>query len=515
MVNVSRAQMEILVKAVDQASGPLRDVANATEGVEKSASNLNGTMQAALGALSAYAGSRGMMMLVQASEQASMQISQARFFLAGLGGDVSKNLASIQQWAVGMQKAGIAGDEYATVVGAKLANRLKSISKAQEYSNVLLRGERLGLLNAQEAANMMIRATEGNERALRFLVEQMGIAAPEFVSMQTLFEELRRRIEEGEKSMSPFASAMMQLRENIGDFAEKAGTPIAATFAKMIGAVNSAIDRFPALGEAVSAVMVVVTTALTGLGAGLGFASLLRMFGITAAAAGPWGLVIGAVIGGVVYYLAQLSTMSEDTKRIWQMVFTGLAAAAAIAAVAINAAFFAPLIALFGVLAVVTSMSIEGYELSWQGFVDYMGDTMTGLGIMWKETWGSMFSWITDQWNSIVGFVTQKVDAIVNSVTRALSAMMSLPGVSAISSAVKTVTGKRASGGPVNAGASYLVGERGPEIFTPRTSGSIVANGGGSVLVDMRGSTFIDRQAAVELGDEIIKRFKELYRIGY
>ena len=34
----------------------------------------------------------------------------------------------------------------------------------------------------------------------------------------------------------------------------------------------------------------------------------------------------------------------------------------------------------------------------------------------------------------------------------------------------------RADGGPVSAGSTYLVGERGPEIFTPRQSGSIIPN---------------------------------------
>lgn len=36
----------------------------------------------------------------------------------------------------------------------------------------------------------------------------------------------------------------------------------------------------------------------------------------------------------------------------------------------------------------------------------------------------------------------------------------------------------RASGGPVSAGSPYMVGERGPELFVPRTVGNIVPNGG-------------------------------------
>lgn len=37
--------------------------------------------------------------------------------------------------------------------------------------------------------------------------------------------------------------------------------------------------------------------------------------------------------------------------------------------------------------------------------------------------------------------------------------------------------GARANGGPVSSGKSYLVGERGPELFVPRTSGNVVPNG--------------------------------------
>jgi hypothetical protein len=49
----------------------------------------------------------------------------------------------------------------------------------------------------------------------------------------------------------------------------------------------------------------------------------------------------------------------------------------------------------------------------------------------------------------------------------------------------------RAAGGPVTAGRPYMVGERGPELFVPRVSGSIVPNhalgnaGGGPVSVSM------------------------------
>lgn len=51
----------------------------------------------------------------------------------------------------------------------------------------------------------------------------------------------------------------------------------------------------------------------------------------------------------------------------------------------------------------------------------------------------------------------------------------------------------RASGGPVSAGSPYLVGEQGPELFMPRTSGSIYPNdamgmGGANIVVNVNAS---------------------------
>ena len=68
--------------------------------------------------------------------------------------------------------------------------------------------------------------------------------------------------------------------------------------------------------------------------------------------------------------------------------------------------------------------------------------------------------------------------------------------------------GKRAMGGPVSAGSSYMVGERGPELFTPKHGGSIVPNnalGGGStnVVVNVdasRSSVQGDQAQAKQLG---------------
>lgn len=63
------------------------------------------------------------------------------------------------------------------------------------------------------------------------------------------------------------------------------------------------------------------------------------------------------------------------------------------------------------------------------------------------------------------------------------------------------LSGARANGGPVTAGGAYLVGERGPELFVPQSSGTVMANGAGftmqqTVNLDARGGDS-DRIAAM------------------
>jgi hypothetical protein len=57
---------------------------------------------------------------------------------------------------------------------------------------------------------------------------------------------------------------------------------------------------------------------------------------------------------------------------------------------------------------------------------------------------------------------------------------LTLAGISTGSnnSIVRPARGARASGGPVAGGSTYLVGEKGPELFTPTSSGNITPNGG-------------------------------------
>lgn len=68
--------------------------------------------------------------------------------------------------------------------------------------------------------------------------------------------------------------------------------------------------------------------------------------------------------------------------------------------------------------------------------------------------------------------------------------------------------GARAMGGPVSAGRAYLVGERGPELFMPSSSGRVIANGaGGAVInINMPAGSNVDRSTASQIGAAVARQ---------
>src|SRR5690606_31279507 len=66
--------------------------------------------------------------------------------------------------------------------------------------------------------------------------------------------------------------------------------------------------------------------------------------------------------------------------------------------------------------------------------------------------------------------------AVLNAVNAAAGARGGLSG--AIAAALSGFGGARADGGPVLGGGAYLVGERGPEVFSPAGAGTIEPMGG-------------------------------------
>jgi phage-related minor tail protein len=123
------------------------------------------------------------------------------------------------------------------------------------------------------------------------------------------------------------------------------------------------------------------------------------------------------------------------------------------------------------------------------GFISNMG---SAIGEWVNNTTMAISDMGTSIYDSIAGAferLTGKIGAWFSWVREKFVGLgSSIKGVFTGGDAPAPIDGARASGGPVSAGKSYLVGERGPEIFSPSASGSIIPNNraGGSVSNDNR-----------------------------
>lgn len=76
--------------------------------------------------------------------------------------------------------------------------------------------------------------------------------------------------------------------------------------------------------------------------------------------------------------------------------------------------------------------------------------------------------------------------------------------------------GGRANGGPVSAGTTYLVGERGPELFTSATSGNIIPNnkiaGGNTINITVNGA--LDSEGTARTIVDILNRSQARGSLG-
>lgn len=99
----------------------------------------------------------------------------------------------------------------------------------------------------------------------------------------------------------------------------------------------------------------------------------------------------------------------------------------------------------------------------------------------------------------VSGLVTgfSKLVSVINSVVSAVKSLIDLvrnnPLVSGISNLISsTFGGGRAAGGSVNSRTAYTVGENGPELFVPNTSGRIIPNNAGGSVVNITVNGAID-----------------------
>lgn len=119
---------------------------------------------------------------------------------------------------------------------------------------------------------------------------------------------------------------------------------------------------------------------------------------------------------------------------------------------------------------------------------------------------GGVISGLISGFSSLVGFI----DRVVSGIQNIVNLVKNNPIVKGISGVIDSVFGGgKAAGGPVTAGTTYLVGEKGPELFKPTTSGSIIPNhamGGSGATINLTVNGAIDPEGTARTIIDVLNR---------
>jgi hypothetical protein len=300
----------------------------------------------------------------------------------------------------------------------------------------------------EAVTNAMAKAQEGNAASLAKL--GIGLSAAELKTMS--MEEITAKLAEtfggqAAEKADTFAGKMDRLKVAFNEGKETVGSFVLDAITPMItGFVNNVIPTIQKLAEELGPKLTPVFQTLTGY---------IKDFVIPTFQA-IWSFItefliptIGNVLTPIIN--AMRAAFEKVTNKIGE-----------------NEEKLKPFLALLKVIA---------------GFVrDVIAPVIGKVLSTAFEIVGISISYVIDNFARLVDVV----NTAFNAIKAIVNFIKNNPLTKAIGGAIDNVFGGgRASGGPVSGGTSYLVGERGPEIFTPRSNGSIIPNramGGGTVI---------------------------------
>lgn len=132
-----------------------------------------------------------------------------------------------------------------------------------------------------------------------------------------------------------------------------------------------------------------------------------------------------------------------------------------------------------------------------QETADTLADSFKGMGEDIERSITDAVTASQLSLESLADFANSVLESIARRLT---SRFIAGPIGEAIEGGIGSIFGgERAAGGPTSAGKAYLVGERGPELFVPKTAGTVVPNGamgGGAVNVNFSFTTLDPTTAA-------------------
>ncbi|MCC6490669.1 MAG: phage tail tape measure protein [Candidatus Hydrogenedentes bacterium] len=319
-----------------------------------------------------------------------------------------------------------------------------------------------------------------------------------------------------------FSGQMEQLKNQLGDVMEQIGTALMPVLQQMAQSLVPIIEKVAAWITAnpeLTATIVKVVAVIGALMAVLGpilviLPGIVSAFGVVSAAiaaiSAPVAIAIAAIaaviaIGAVVVY--NWESISKALKKVWESIKK--------AAEFVWDALVAYFTFQVNILKKVFTALSDAFWAVFHGIADVFQWFWDVIQSVWNGVIG-IFEWAADKIMAVWDFIMGMIHAGVQGIVDAISYIAGLFGFGGgdLNVNVSPGVGARASGGPVQAGLPYIVGERGDELFVPESNGRIVnasdtaafMGGGQPINITINGANRDPREIADEVSRVLMRR---------
>lgn len=496
----SRAILELLIEAIDKASGVLEKVEGKGTALGKawqaSSTLIAGASLAAGGAVAGFAAIA--IKSAAEDEAASARMSKA---LENLSNTVGASDAEWERWTAGVDEAIAAGQRKA-FSDDEIRNSLQTLiaatgsyDEAQQRLSAaqdLARGKNISL---EQASTLLAKANEENVNVLR----RMGIVLGENATEADLLAAVQQRFagqaeEYGRSTSGQFEQAKIQL----GELTESAGSLLLPMVTRLATEGVALLEKFSGWFEANRPQ---IESALSAVGSAFTTMTGYFMTGLQ---------TIYPLLETVVRFL-----LDNQPLLIAALVAIGIAVTASFGPVGVAVVAIGGFITLLGYLRdhwQEVLASVIGFIEEHAGMISAIfgpAGTLLVLFVQFRDTLGTIFEWI----KRAIGVVADAFEAVYRRVSSAMSSIASAVesaynrikpmidfirgGVAAVGSAVPNflsgVPGF-ASGTQYAPGGVALVGEGGPElvdlpagarVFPASRTRGMLGGGGTTVVINI------------------------------
>ena len=561
-------RLQIIIDAQNKTDGALSDVSKGLDKFKKNLQSFQPAFKAAAVAGTLAFGAIAGAMTVAVKEAMEAEAAQNRLtqILKTSRGATDEQVNALLRQANALEKVGVVAADSIVQAQAQLATFDLEAESIERLTPAILdyvvaeRGASATTEDLRSLTNGLAQALQGNfasltktgfilDDATKALIEN-GTEAERTAALVKVLNSTYKGFNESARKTAE--GSLIALRNEFNNLKETVGKQLLPVLQKLIEKVAPVIEKITAWVEKnpeLTAKILMVSAAIAGLVAVLGTIGIILPAVITGfqLMLGPIGLVIlavGALVAAGIYLYMHWDTVKAKAIEVWTNVKDTIIWTLQIVKDFFvdtwnNILEFLTNVGYFIIGAVVNLLNIlvpnwqEGLFQIYQIVVQIwdqikafflaagtaIAGVMNTLGGWIKTAWNAIvavFNWAKEQIKAVLDWFTGAIqpvldlmDKIINKAKSVASSVASAVGggVSSLISTGKSFLSGRAIGGPVSVGTPYMVGENGPEVFTPATAGRISSGVGGLTLVlNITGNSFMGREGiADQIGDEIVR----------